>query len=275
MEKYFRSVKYGALCLLLAVSLSAQAGHGKIPRKLLRDSLPVLTERCAEVFEGAYMAQKHLGTNKKLKGWEGYPVELYEYYTGYDSTACGPKKGKVYMLNPSPEKLARWIMTACWAASGTLKYEYTERIRQYIIHQSGAQFPVSGVVYEAMYKPGDYYPYLFKDGVTVYLSDSTYFARDKHPGEEMLDFYLTMDYGDLRPVTGRYARICSTTREQYLSAGGKEDVGTSEDRRQHWLEVVRELYKKAWKSDENELITAWAKAYIPGTPGDLDWAGIK
>ena len=268
-------MKYGFTTLFLTIGLALFGQNNKIPRQLMRDSLPVMTERCAQVLKAAYMAGTLIEENRKLEGWEGYPVKLYEYNTGYDSTACGPKKGKVYMLNPSPEKLARWIMTACWAASGTLKYEYTERIRQYIIHQSGAQFPVSGVVYEAMYKPGDYYPYLFKDGVTVYLSDSTYFARDKHPGEEMLDFYLTMDYGDLRPVTGRYARICSTTREQYLSAGGKEDVGTSEDRRQHWLEVVRELYKKAWKSDENELITAWAKAYIPGTPGDLDWAGIK
>ena len=268
-------MKYGFTLLVLVVSFSLSAGNGKIPRKIWRDSLPVIAERCQKVLEGAYMAQKYLGTHENLEGWEGYPVELYEYYTGYDSTACAPKKGKVYLLNPSAEQMARWIMTACWEASGTMDFLYTERIRQYIAHQSGGQFPVSGVVYEAMYKRGDYYPYLFKDGVTVYLADSTYFAKDKHPDEEMLDFYLRMRYEDLKPSTGRYARISSTTREQYKAAGGTEDVGTSEDRRQEWLRVVREIYKKAWKSDRNELISAWAKAYIPGDPEALKWAGIK
>ena len=270
-------MRYTFMIIILAVFApsAVMAGHGKLPRKIMRDSLEVITRRCAEVLDGAYMTQKYLGTNRRVEGCEGYPVKLYEYYTGYDSTACGPKKGKVYLLNPSPEKLAKWIMTAAWEASGTLKFEYTERIRKYIAHQSGAQFPVSGVVYEAMYKKGDYYPYLFRDGVTVYLADSTYFAADKHPDEKMLDFYLGMGYGDLKPYTGRYARICSTTREQYKAAGGAEDVGDSENRKLYWLEVVRGLYKKAWKSDSNELINAWAKAYIPGEPGQLDWAGIK
>ena len=268
-------MKYVLFAMLLCLAFAAGAKNGKMPRSLMKDSLPAMTERCEKVLKAAYMEGTLLEVNKKLEGWEGYPVRLYEYYTGYDSTACGPKKGKVYLLNPSPEKLARWIMTAAWEASGTLKFEYTERIRKYIAHQSGAQFPVSGVVYEAMYKKGDYYPYLFRDGVTVYLADSTYFAADKHPDEKMLDFYLGMGYGDLKPYTGRYARICSTTREQYKAAGGAEDVGDSENRKLYWLEVVRGLYKKAWKSDSNELINAWAKAYIPGEPGQLDWAGIK
>ena len=264
-----------AAFLLLSGGLSLRADNGRVPRQMLRDSLPVIAARCEKVLEAAYMTQKYLGTNKRLEGWEGYPVRLYEYYTGYDSTARCQKKGEVYLLNPSPRKLARWIITACWEASGTLDYLYTERIRQYIVHQSGGQFPVAGVVYEAMYRPGDYYPYLFKDGVTVYLADSAYFARDQHPDQRMLDFYLRMGYADLSPYTGRYARICSTTREQYYAAGGTQDVGTSEDRKQRWLEVVRELYKKAWRSDRNELIVAWAKANIPGEPGALDWAGIK
>lgn len=268
-------MKYVLSAMLLCLAFAAGAKNGKMPRSLMKDSLPAMTERCEKVLKAAYMEGTLLEVNKKLEGWEGYPVRLYEYYTGYDSTACGPKKGKVYLLNPSPEKLAKWIMTAVWEVKGNLDFQHTEKLRKQILYQSGAQFPVSGVVYEAMYKKGDYYPYLFRDGVTVYLADSTYFAADKHPDEKMLDFYLGMGYGDLKPYTGRYARICSTTREQYKAAGGAEDVGDSENRKLYWLEVVRGLYKKAWKSDSNELINAWAKAYIPGEPGQLDWAGIK
>ena len=255
-------MKYGFTTLFLTIGLALFGQNNKIPRQLMRDSLPVMTERCAQVLKAAYMAGTLIEENRKLEGWEGYPVKLYEYNTGYDSTACGPKKGKVYMLNPSPEKLARWIMTACWEAKGSLDFQYTEKMRKQILYQSGAQFPVSGVVYEAMYKVGDYYPYLFKNGVTVWLADSTHFAKDKHPTQQQLDFYLHMKYSDLKQKVGTYARICSTTPDQYTAAGGREDVGKGKETNQNWLNVVRDLYKKAWKSDRNELMIAWAKANL-------------
>ena len=130
----------------------------------MQDSLPAMVERCARVLDAAYMAQRLIRIDRNLKGWRGCPVALYAYETGYDSTARGPKLGKVYLYNPSPERLARWIMNACWKVKGSLDYRYTERMRRQVLYQSGGQFPVSGVVYEAMYRAGDYYPYLFKDG---------------------------------------------------------------------------------------------------------------
>ena len=32
----------------------------------------------------AYMTQKLLSEHTDIPGWEGYPVKLYEYYTGKD-----------------------------------------------------------------------------------------------------------------------------------------------------------------------------------------------
>lgn len=252
--------KITALLLLVGVVLSAQ--NNKLPKKMLRDSLTVVTERCAKVLKAAYMTQTLIKEDKNIPDWEGYPVKLYEYKTGYDSTARSTKIGKVYLLNPSAEKMATWILTTVWETKGNLDYQYTEKIRKQILYQSGAQFPVSGVVYEAMYKAGDYYPYLFKDGVSVWLVDSTHFAKDRNPNEELLDFYLHMKNSDLKPKVGTYARICSTTPDQYTAAGGKENVGIGKETNQHWLYVVRELYKKAWKSDRNELMIAWAKANL-------------
>ena len=69
----------------------------------------------------------------------------------------------------------------------------------------------------------------------------------------------------MKDYTGTYARICSTTREQYKAAGGKVDVGTSdssETRKKAWLGVVRDLYKQAWESDSNQLMNAWAAASL-------------
>ena len=159
--------------------------------------------------------------------------------------------------------LASALSTACWKARGSLEYRYTDKLLRWIRSQSGGQFPVRGVVYEAMYEPGRYDPYVFKDGVTVYVADPNRMPADGHCTDEQLEFYLRLTDADLKPYTGRYARIASTTREQYRAAGGTERVGDSDrDRRIEWLNVVRRLYRQAWESDENRLITAWAEANL-------------
>ena len=74
----------------------------------------------------------------------------------------------------------------------------------------------------------------------------------------------TLKNDQLKPNTGRYARISSTTREMYYAAGGTADVGHSDDgqRSQAWLGEVGRLYREAWNSDRNFLIYAWAKANL-------------
>ena len=229
-----------------------------------RDSLASLTARCAKVLEAAYMAENLIEERTDLPGWEGYPVQLWEYHTGEDIYLHAPKRGLVYMLNPSPEKLAKWVVNAVFDATGGLDPAKIEQLCSFIQWQSGAQFPVSGVVYEDMYTAGFYEPYVFKDGVTVYVADSTYLTRDKHPDDTMLQYYLTLTDDQLRPNTGRFARISSTTREMYYAAGGQADVGFSDDgqRSQAWLAEVGRLYRKAWNADRNFLIYAWAKANL-------------
>lgn len=251
------------LLLLLLLPGAFRLSAKPLPKEYVRDSLPVLAERCRQLLETAYMADRLIGETDSLPGWEGLPVKLYEYRTGPDIRTGQPKKGKVYLLNPSPERLARWIATACWKARGSLEYRYTDKLLRWIRNQSGGQFPVRGVVYEAMYEPGRYDPYVFKDGVTVYVADPNRMSADGHCTDEQLEFYLRLTDADLKPYTGRYARIASTTREQYRAAGGTERVGDSDrDRRIEWLNVVRRLYRQAWESDENRLITAWAEANL-------------
>ena len=234
-----RIVKSYILSLLLVFSGIACCPARPLPKAWVRDSLPA------------------------LPGWEGFNVRLYEYRTGRDVRTGAPKTGRVYLLNPEPERLARWIATTCLEVKGSLGFEYTDRLLRWIRGQSGAQFPVRGVVYEAMERPGRYEPYVFKDGVTVYVADSARFPADGHCTPEQLAFYLTLTDADLKPRTGRYARICSTTREQYKAAGGRDEVGDSgSDRRLAWLDTVRRLYRRAMKSDRNELMIAWAKANL-------------
>ena len=60
------------------------------------------------------------------------------------------------------------------------------------------------------------------------------------------------------------ARIASTNREMYKAAGGADEVGTGADgqRSLSWLDTVRGEYLKAWNSDRNFLIYAWARANL-------------
>lgn len=227
----------------------------------IEDYLPALEKKCQTVLDAAYMAENYEETNTDLSGWEGYPVKLYTYHTGTDKETGTAKVGKVYMLNPDAEKLAMWIATTCWEVKRSLDTKYTDQIVERVLVQSGGQFPVSGVVYEDMEGDGTYYPYIFKDGVTVYLNDESMKAADNNPTEAMLDYYLTLTDSQLKSYTGTYARIVGTTREEYKANGGTVDVGTSEStdtRKVAFLGVVRELYQKAWDTNYNELMIAWA-----------------
>ncbi|AHF16298.1 hypothetical protein NIASO_16375 [Niabella soli DSM 19437] len=233
-----------------------------MPAAYLKDSFPVLIAHCKAVLDKAYMVQKLVATTDTLPGWEGYPVKLYQYETGKDLYTGQPKTGMVYLLNPSPQKLAMWIATACWTVKGSVDSKYTDSLLKWINGQSNAQFPVKGVVYEDQYTRNFQEPYVFKDGVTVYVKDSTMFPRDKTCTLAQLAFYLRITNDDLKPQTGQYARIASTRREDYISNGGTADVGDAANRKIKWLSVVRDLYKKAWNSDENELIILWAKDHL-------------
>jgi hypothetical protein len=155
-----------------------------------------------------------------------------------------------------------WIVTTSWEAKKSVDAKYINKIFLTVRGQSGAQFPVKGVVYEDQYTRNFQEPYVFKDGVTVYVADSTRFPKDKTCTPAQLDFYLRIENKDLKPQTGRYARIISTNREMYTQAGGKIEVGDGNNRKIEWLAVVRDLYKKAWNSDRNELMIAWAKSNL-------------
>lgn len=255
----------GTACLTYYLSSMQMEGMRQaklhdLPADYWRTGFPQLVEQCKDVLKAAYMAENKISTHYDIPNWEGYPVELWEYHTGVDIKKNVKKRGLVYMLNPSAEKLATWIATACWEVKQSVDTLYTNQLVRFIKWQSGAQFPVAGVVYEDMYTKGFFEPYIFKDGVTVYVANPDMMPADKHCTDEQLEYYLHLTNDDLKPNTGRYARICSTFRTQYYKNGGTEDVGDNdENRKHHWLTVVRKLYQQAWNSDRNELIIAWAR----------------
>ena len=248
------------------------AFRDKAVKQYVKDSLQTLVSRCEKVLKAAYMKGEYVATHYDVPGWEGFPVEEYIYYTGKDIKTGKPKKGRVYLLMPTAEQLAYWVISACWKTVHSLDYVYTNTLTRFIRWQSGAQFAVRGVVYEDMYTAGYYEPYVFKDGITVYVADPKMKAGDEQLAEcteEQLQFYLDLTDADLKSYTGTFARICSTTREMYYAWGGQEDVGTSsfrEGRSLSYMKVLRDLYKKALKSKDNELIDAWCNINLKDYP---------
>lgn len=215
-------MKKTILIFLIIIFSKVVPAQNNLPADYLKDSMAALIQRSKDLLDHAYMAQKLLAVTDTLPGWEGFPVRLYEYETGNDLYTGKPKTGKVYLLNPSPEKLAMWIATTCWEVKKSVDYLYTDSLFRWIKGQSGAQFPVKGVVYEDQYTKDFQEPYIFKDGVTVYIKDSTMFPKDKTCTPAQLDFYLRITNNDLKPQTGQYARISSTRREDYKALVAKK-----------------------------------------------------
>jgi hypothetical protein len=188
-----------------------------------------------------------------VPGWEGYPTVKYTYSVKDRSTGT-TKTAAVIMLNPDARQLARWIVTACLEAKGSMNEAYTRKLADRIISQSGGQFPIRGIVYEDILPAnGIYEIYCFMDGVTVKINGVDH-RSEKQPTPAQMAKALNAGPADVSWV-GAYARIQSTTREDYRKAGGKEDTAGA-----GWLEINRKLYQQAWGADRNELMIAWAKA---------------
>lgn len=201
--------------------------------KYITDSLEVIAGRVEkQIIPTRYMEQVFIGKTDTLEGWEGIEVSLYHYKVqGTDIIA------KVYLADADSRKIASWIISTCVIVTGKLSKSDSDRLINDIRFASGGQFPVLGMVYEDMYGTGQKC-YLFKDGVTVYLADGN--IREL---SEISDSTIVR--------VGKYARIISTTREEYINTFGAADLEGKK-----WLEVVKNEYKKALLSNRNNLMIA-------------------
>lgn len=166
---------------------------------------------------------------------------------------------QTYMLNPSADQLARWTVTACADAQAAAPAACASAVSKAIMAASSGVFPVAGFIPEPASSGGGVGSrvlcFLFRDGVTV-----TTLKVPSAPAA--VDGHCVSSNENDEPVVKakRYARVASTTRDDYRRSGGLEEVGTEVNGDPRWLDVVRTLYQKAWGSDRNELISARAKA---------------
>ena len=248
--------------LSLGAEVSAQNEEGVSALELSRDNMrlsatPALALLEVSDFFTHRLSSRYLEdqcTPTEYLGWEGFPTVACTYeVTDDDGTH---KSARVIMLNASPFQLARWVVSACLEVTGEPGGICAEHLSEEIIHNSGAQFPVAGIVYEDILPAdGIFEAYSFRDGVTVGVTGLEHQKTTVLTSE---DQQAALEAEVL--WSGRFARIIGTTREQYLQTGGLEDVGDSAvNRKLTWLKVVATLYQNAWGKDRNELIIAWAR----------------
>ena len=203
---------------------------------------------------GARYMETGTCTDTTYEGWTGFPLKLCTYKVR--DRRDGEKHSTVVLLDATPRQLARWVVNACLEVLHSSGVACTRRLRRWILEQSGGQFPVAGIVLEDMDGDGLQSMYAFRDGVTCAVegvqNGSTVAPTAEHIRQAI--------GGRVRRV-GQYARIASTTREDYRANGGTVDVGTSAAPKAEWRLVARSLYQKAWGSDRNELIVAWLRAH--------------
>jgi endoglucanase len=183
-------------------------------------------------------------------GWESLPLKECTYSV---KGANDPvkKTAKVIMLNAEPEQLARWVVSTCIEVAGVASNKCTKAIRSQIMLQSGAQFPVAGIVFEDILSAdGKFEVFAFRNGVTVRIAGVTHLSTAQ-PSAAEIEKSLHSDVTS----TLKFARVQSTTREQYLANGGTRDVTGNA-----WNEVNRDLYKAAFGRNRNEMMVAWARA---------------
>ena len=183
-------------------------------------------------------------------GWEGLPLQecTYGVKGNHDPVR---KTAKVIMLNAEPEQLARWIVSTCIEVTGGAAPQCTRALSNQILDQSGAQFPVAGIVFEDLIPhDGRMEVYAFRNGVTVLVPGVTHRGTQQPTAEEI---QKSLNAEPTKAL--KFARVQGTTREDYQANGGTRDVlGLA------WLEVSRDLYKAAWGHNRNELLIAWARA---------------
>lgn len=200
-----------------------------------------------------YMVSKDV-KDVTVPHWEGFPTKRYTYaIKDKDGTE---KKADVILLNPSPEKIARWIVQAIVETKGDYDPAAGARFFKHILGQSGGQFPVAGVVYEDILPAdGKNEIFCFRDGVTVAIEGVPHRGTDPMTPEQVE-----------ASITGKvtrvytYARIASTSPKMWIDAGGSPDVFKNGKPTAQWMTEIRQAYQAAWNSDRNALFVAWVKA---------------
>jgi hypothetical protein len=183
--------------------------------------------------------------------WDGIPIQMCRYTTG-------GLWADVILADAEPDQLARWVVQAAQERrGGTVRQADVDALCNRILEQSGAQFPVAGVVYEDIFSPyGEQEIYPFRNGVTVKISGLPY-GSDLGGGQPTAAQMAAYRTGSITYV-GTYGRFCGTAPSDWNNLMGTSIANHSSQ----WPGIVGAAYRAAWGQDRNALIVAWARSNL-------------
>jgi hypothetical protein len=214
-----------------------------------------------EVEHGRYMsnAADCKPATEDVLGWPAKMVTECIYRVQDTVKPYTKKTGLVFLANASPERIHIWLNASCNRVMPRRIEECIKKFVSAISAASGAQFPVSGLVWEDMDRDGIEEGYVFRNGVTIRIKE---FRNGTYPVPNLA--LLRTIASPNTTVTGMredraFARILSTTREDYAHFSGRLDVPVGRGDRKSalfWSKIVGDVYRASLNSDENPLISA-------------------
>lgn len=256
--------------LILCASFTASS------QTLPADKIAAVTQTLGSL--GRYMENDTEGGCKAIDnfpGWEGFPLKKCTY--SQPDKVSTQKKATVVMLNPEKEILARWIVASCVIVKGmptpntnAAFDKCTKKLKGTIISASGAQFPVAGIVLEDQYpqstatcpncKPdGVQEVYIFRDGLTVEVEGGLKAAFTGAFGASEIE--IALDTARKITTAKKYARIQSTSREEYKAYMGNLAEKVEGANSLNWVPVIKKLYQDAWKRSHDSALPETVEKY--------------
>lgn len=231
-----------------------------------------LLQRCTRMSRGGYMRQNPQSsfTVALPPGWGSLlgndrRLQEYHYSVSDRGVAGGKKEGWVVLSDQEPERLTAWIANAVIETSRDQKTYAEARaiaLAKSIEGQSGAQFPVVGLVWEDMEGTGHPVAYGFLDGVTVKGAPASFYHNGHRTtaklGPDVLKEGLSVRW-EGNAQAGLYGRIASTTRDQVAALYQKMQKTSPDLNGNAFPAYVRKTWQKAMDSTRNELLVASAR----------------
>lgn len=184
---------------------------------------------------------------------------------------AGPKSATIIVLEPSSERMSRWIASAC-AIAGGKRDLCLQKVYDAGVDMGNWQIPIAGLGYEDIEPRFVQVAYAFRDGLTVRADRDCGWDNGWPDGEKppSADQDATCSKPNVRPSAVSFqARPARTTRTDVYALDPTDVAGIPaypekfpipDPAADVWRTFVREALVKAYTSDDNILVTAKAVA---------------
>jgi hypothetical protein len=217
----------------------------------------------ATIISGRYLSPPGScrASERDLFGWaKGELLRCrYEVIDQLQGATTKAKAGIVYLANPTPERVLKWLTAACQRAQPNDVRQCIRSGASEIRGASGAQFPVAGLVWEDMEGSGINKGYVFRNGVTVRTKQFSNGTSESLPNDAALENLASAhEVTGVRP-NGGFARVMSTSRAEFARFTGRVDIPVGKEDAASallWSDIVGQTYREALSSEENWLVSS-------------------